>query len=103
MSTQIVYPGKSAVGHWSQLLTLGTCPLTKPVQTLPLPSPERSHSQPSGQLGVHTGTQNGGVPCTPSVHTSPSGQGGSHIGSPPWHTPSIHSCPCSQRLKHSPQ
>ena len=102
MSTQIVYPGKSAVGHWSQLLTLGTGPPTKPVQTLPLPSPERSQSQPSRQLGVHTGLQNGSVPGTPSVHSSPAGQGGLHIGSPP-HTPSTHSCPSGQRLKQLPQ
>jgi hypothetical protein len=103
MSTQIVYSGKSAVGHWSQLLTLGTSPPTKPVQTLPLPSPERSQSQPSGQLGVHIGAQNGTVPCGPCTHTSPSGQLGVHIGSPPWHSPPTHSCPEGQRLKHSPQ
>jgi hypothetical protein len=89
-SMQTVFSGKSVGGHSSQLLT--KTPVPKAVQTLPLPSPRRTQPHvPSGQLGVHTGSQNGGCPAgTPCMHSSPSGQGGLHIGSPPPHRPSTH-------------
>jgi hypothetical protein len=106
-SMQLVAVGESAGGHWSQLATnRPEVPLC--VQTLPRPSPEAVQTQSPGQLGVHIGWQNGGSPFAPGMHTCSSGQQSPpHTVSPggqlPSHPPPTHSCPSSQRWKHSPQ